>query len=168
MNVRMDTLIGDGYSILKFADLPTHCQMAALWYTVMECDCWEDVAIPNWETSEQAKDGLFLLLPKYVDLYGEELFGMVTLSADALKSSVMQDEDIAESYTSWDEYHADYTRGYVPKHPETNRWPVLLSYDNYETLWDGWHRFHSYIRDGATVIQAMFNPHKHHLVARQR
>jgi len=42
---------------------------------------------------------------------------------------------------------------------------VLLSYDNYETLTDGWHRLHSYMRDGADEIPALFYPLSHHLVA---
>lgn len=168
MTARMDTLIGDRYSILRFADLPTHCQIAMAWYAVMECSEWQEVAVPDWATDEQAKAGLALLLPKYIELYGEELFGIVTLSADALISSVMQDEDIAGGYASWDEYHASYIGGGdVPEHPKADRWPVLLSYDNYETLWDGWHRFHSYVRDGATEILAIFNPEKHHLDARR-
>jgi hypothetical protein len=41
---------------------------------------------------------------------------------------------------------------------------VLLSY-NYATIWDGWNRFNSYLRDGATEIQAMFYPQKHHIDA---
>jgi hypothetical protein len=165
MTARMDSLIEDSYSIVKFADLPTPYQMAIVWRTVMECDGWEEVSIPEWKSEVEAKAGLALLLPQYVELYGEELFGTVTLSADALKSSVMRDEQIAAGYAGWDDYHADYTRGRTPKHPEADRWPVLLSYDDHETLWDGWHRLHSYIRDGAVEIPAVFNPLEHHLVA---
>jgi len=40
---------------------------------------------------------------------------------------------------------------------------VLLSSDAYETILDGWHRFHSYVRDGASEIQAVFNVSDHHL-----
>lgn len=165
MTARMDDLIGDTYAVVKFADLPTPYQMAIVWRTVMECDGWDGVPIPDWQSEDEAKTGLALLLPKFVELYGEELFGTVTLSADALKSSVMQDEDIASSYSTWEDYHAAYTRGRTPAHPETDRWPVILSYDNYETLTDGWHRFHSYMRDGVEEIHALFYPLEHHLVA---
>lgn len=30
---------------------------------------------------------------------------------------------------------------------------------------DGWHRFHSYMRDGAVEIPVLFYPLEHHLVA---
>lgn len=164
MTARMDTLIGESYSIQKFADLPQHYQMAIAWYNVMECEGWEDISTPEWETDAEAKAGLAALLPKYVEKYGEDLFGTITLSANALTASVMRDEDIADSYQSWDDYHTDYVRGGdVQAHPKANRWPVLLSYDNYETLWDGWHRFHSYIRDGDVEIPAIFHPMDHHL-----
>ena len=165
MTARMDSLIENGYTIEKFSDLPKPYQMAIVWRTVMECDGWDEVLIPDWKSEDEAKAGLSLLIPNYVELYGEELFGTVTLSAEALKSSVMQDEDIASSYASWEDYHAAYTRGSTPTHPEADRWPVLLSYDNYETLTDGWNRFHSYMRDGVEEIHALFYPLEHHLVA---
>jgi len=119
---------------------------------------------PNWESDEETKAGLVMLMPKYVERYGEELFGLVSLSVDALKVSIMQDEDFASSWDSWEKFCASYGTG-PSDHPEDNRWPVLLSYDNYSTIWDGWNRFNSYLRDGATEIQAMFYPQEHHLVA---
>lgn len=101
MTARMDSLIENGYTIEKFSDLPKPYQMAIVWRTVMECDGWDEVPIPDWKSEDEAKAELSLLIPNYVELYGEELFGMVTLSAEALKSSVMKDEDIASSYASW-------------------------------------------------------------------
>ncbi len=165
MTARMDELIEGAYVLARFADLPTPHQMAIVWRTVIECDGWGDVPIPDWKTEDEAKTGLGQLLPKYIEQYGEELFGTVTLTADTLKSSVMQDEDIASSYASWEEYHEAYTRGFTPTHPESGRWPVILSYDDYETLTDGWNRFHSYMRDGVEEIHALFYPLEHHLVA---
>ncbi len=164
MTARMDTLIGNSYSILKFADLPAHCQLATIWFNVIEGCGWDDVAIPDWETYDDAKAGLLMLLPKYVERYGEEFFGLVTLSVDVLKESIMQDEDFASSWESWEKFHKSYGTG-PSDHPKDNRWPVLLSFDNYSTIWDGWKRFNSYLRDGATEIQAMFYPQEHHLVA---
>lgn len=161
---RMDMLIGNRYSILKFADLPEHCQMATLWFNVIEGGRWDDVAIPDWASDEDAKAGLRKLLPEYVERYGEVLFGLITLSVDALKASIMQDEDFASSWGSWEEFHASYGTG-PSLHPAENRWPVLLSYDNYATIWDGWNRFNSYIRDGAVEVEAMFYPQEHHLAA---
>lgn len=164
MTARMDTLIGNSYSIIRFADLDQHYQLAIVWFTAIEGGGWTDVAIdPNWESDEEAKAGLIALLPEYVERYGEEPFGLVSLSVDALKASIMQDEDFASSWGSWEEFHDSYGTG-PSDHPTDNRWPVLLSYDNYATIWDGWNRFNSYLRDGATEIPAMFYPQKHHLV----
>lgn len=166
MTARMDTLIGDGFAIVQFADLPQHCQMATVWFTAIEGGGWDNVPIdPAWESDDEAKAGLAALLPRYVEHYGEELFGLVTLGVDALKASIMQDEDFSSNWDSWEAFHASYGTG-ASEHPSENRWPVLLSPDNYATLWDGWHRFNSYLRDGATEIQAMFNPQAHHLKSR--
>lgn len=161
---RMDSLIGRRYSILKFADLPVHCQISTLWFNVIEGSGWSDVAIPVWRDDKEAKAGLIALLPEYIDHYGEVYFGLVTLSVDELKASIIQDEDFSSTWKNWEEFHASYGTG-PSDHPADNRWPVLLSYDNYETIWDGWHRFNSYIRDGATEVEAMFYPQMHHLAA---
>ena len=162
---RMDSLIGDSYVLARFADLPMHWQLSIVWRTVMDCESWADVVTPQWPSAEDAKAGLTQMLPQYVERYGDQLFGVATICTEAIKASVMQDEDIAGSYDSWEQYHAWYMRGGAVKHQESNRWPVTLSPDNYETLLDGWNRLHSYIRDGAAVIPAVFVPQEHHLNA---
>lgn len=165
MSARLDALIGHDYSVRRFAELAPHYQLAIVWRTVMECDGWQDIPTPEWTNEDDAKAGLASLMPEYVDRHGEELFGIVTLSSEGLIAAVMRDEEIASSYASWEDYHAAYTRGPTPKHPEANRWPVLLSSDDSETIWDGWHRFHSYIRDGAQDIPAVFYPLEHHNIS---
>jgi hypothetical protein len=82
-----------------------------------------------------------------------ELFGIGKLPTRALIDEVMRDEEL-DDWPSWREYHAWYlSLGHVPFHQQ--RWAVILSKDNYETLEDGWHRFHSYVRDNRRVVAAV-------------
>jgi hypothetical protein len=81
-------------------------------------------------------------------------FGIGKLSMRALIDEIVADEDLAE-FPSWAAYHAWYlTQGGVPHHQE--RWAVILSDDDYETLQDGWHRLHSYYRDGRRVVPVVW------------
>lgn len=90
----------------------------------------------------------------YQDEPWGESFGIGKLPTRPLIDEVMHDEELAD-YPSWAAYHAWYlSLGRVPAHRE--RWPVILSKDNYETLEDGWHRFHSYVRDGRRVIPVIW------------
>jgi hypothetical protein len=57
--------------------------------------------------------------------------------------------------------HPDY-----PEHGPDDRWPVLLSDQDFETLRDGWHRFSSYVRGGHTDIPTIFPPKTRHFLAR--
>jgi hypothetical protein len=163
MTARMDSLIGNSYSIVKFADLPKPYQKAMIWFMAIDGCAWDGIDI-----SELYEDDVKLafpeLIPQYVELYGDTLFGIVNLSATDLKSSVMLDEELSGEHASWKEYHAWYGGG--TKHPELDRWPVILSSEDFETLRDGWHRFHGYIRDGAVEIPALFYPLDHHKLAR--
>ncbi len=57
-------------------------------------------------------------------------------------------------WSSFDEYHAWYTSmAGVPNHDPLNRWPSMVNLEEDEELfWDGWHRFHSYIRSGHATV----------------
>ena len=57
-------------------------------------------------------------------------------------------------WSSFDEYHAWYTSmPDVPNHDPLNRWPSMVNLEEDEELfWDGWHRFHSYIRSGHATV----------------
>lgn len=162
MITRMDSLIANKYSVQRFADLPTHYQLAIVWFMAVDGEAWDAVDLSTIECDD-LKPALTKLLPKYVELYGETLFGSIALDATAVQSAVMCDEDISDLYSTWDEYHSKYVSIDTPEHPEECRWPVILSADDYETLRDGWHRFHSYVRDGAAEIPAIFFPKDRHL-----
>ena len=56
-----------------------------------------------------------------------------------------------DDYAAW---YAEATD--VPDHGPDQRWPVLLSDNDEETLVDGWHRLHSYLRAGHADIPCVF------------
>ena len=149
---RMDDLIGDAFKVLAFHDLPISHQRAIAHYLSVDCDAWQ-----CFYAQEQA------LLHAYVREYGEELFGVIDLPAQRLVDSVMADPELETSHSGWEDYADWYcAAGDVPAYGPDNRWPVILSQDNDETLRDGWHRFHSYMRSGFSDIPAVFFPEKRH------
>lgn len=53
----------------------------------------------------------------------------------------------------WEAHHQDtIARHPVPRYPAENRWPLIVSDANPNYVDDGYHRMHSYIRDGATHL----------------
>lgn len=160
---RLDSLIKESYSICTFAELPQSHQMAIIWYMVVDGCAWDSAKFED-ENEEDLKALLPTLIPDFVEAHGERLFGYANLAVDALKSAVIQDPEIMDSHKTWDEYHSWYLKGGgIPAHSSTDPWPVILSSDNEETMVDGWHRFHSYVRDGARHIPAVFFPEEHHI-----
>lgn len=167
MTARRDSLIGNQYTVKRFADLSVPEQLAIVMFLAVDGAAWERVnlsALPFDNVEAELKG----VLPQFAELYGSTLFGTVTLGAEAMQKAVMSDPEISEDFSCWDEYHAAYLSGGAPKHPETDRWPVILSSDDSETIQDGWHRFHSYLRDGATEVPAVFFPSDHHLADRSK
>lgn len=142
---RLKKLVGDDYQVVAFKDLPLHYQMAIAQY-------------PDWDGA--SKDELMAILPEYIRENGEDKWGVKTLPVDAVKTAVMADEDIASSHPTWEAYAEAYCDDDVPHYGSEDRWPVILSGDDYETIYDGWHRMHSYVRSGHADIPAVFWPPK--------
>ena len=83
-----------------------------------------------------------------------------------LPTGVVEDEVFARldakskarnGWTNFSDYHRWYIAlGTTPQHAAQGRWPVLLSGggrgSSEEFIWDGWHRFHSYVRSGHATI----------------
>lgn len=157
MTTRLDVLLDGQYEVQPFAALPASYQLAIVWFMAVDGDAWDGVDLPVM-TEESMKPLLAERMPEFVRLYGDTLFGTARLCTRAVQAAVMQDEEISEAFSNWEQYHADYARHGVPAHPASGRWPVILSDDDSETLRDGWHRFHSYVRGGAAVIPAVFFP----------
>lgn len=150
---RMDCLIGNGYQICAFSDLPVPYQLAISHYLAIDCGSWE-----IFYDDDQ------VLLHDYIRKYGDQIFGVIKLDAQCMAQSVMADPELVASFSSWEQYTNSYcAAGDVPEYSNQNRWPVILSQDNYETLLDGWHRFHSYMRSGCLDIPAVFFPSERHL-----
>lgn len=143
---RMSNLVGTNYQVVALRDLPQHYQMAIAQY-------------PDWDGA--SKDELLAILPEYIRKNGDDKWGVVALPANRVKQAVLADEDIASSFSSWEEYASWYCGSLgdsVPQYGPDNRWPVILSSDDYDTIYDGWHRMHSYLRSGHADIPAIFNP----------
>jgi len=151
----------NGVSIL-FRDLPRPAQLAIVHYMVVDSDggAWGK-DLPEWTDSlsvPQLKAQLPKLLPYLTDRYGDRPFGYVTIPMRALTESVMQDEDIGKDYRTFDEYHRAFIKqGDMPKHVARDPWPVILdTQNNFETLQDGWHRFHRYYGLGMQSVPAIY------------
>lgn len=155
---RMDDLVGAQFKILKYRELPRTHQLALLQFFGIDTDGW-DVLFDQTDLDGSALSEAFVnALPAYVKEHGDSLWGVLTLDTRKLIQSVMADPDIASSYVNWAAYTADYCfAGDVPTYGPDDMWPVILSEDPYETLLDGWHRFHSYARSGFKAIPAIFS-----------
>lgn len=164
MSDRITSLIGESYSICSFRKLPDTHKLAIIWYMAIDGCAWDN--FDHDHLNEDAlKEHLPAMLHHYDEVYGETLVGFIQLGVEKIKASVMADDEISDSHDSWDEYHAWYLNGGdIPSHSENNRWPVILSSDNSETLTDGWHRFHRYMSsEKTTFIPAVFFPNEEHI-----
>ena len=155
---RMDDLVGDEFQIVSFRHLPVTHQLAIAHYLSIDCGSWQCF----YEGDEPS-------LGEYVREYGDQSFGVIDLPSQRVTQSVMADRELATTFTSWEQYAAWYcAAGDVPEHDSEHRWPVILSQDNEETLRDGWHRFHCYMRSGCNNIPAVFFPAERHYELSQR
>lgn len=164
MTERMNQLIGNDYSIKRFADMDAPAQMAIIWFMAVDGEAWDSVDLSSL-SEDELKTGVAELIPQYVKFYGDVLFGCASLSTKVICDAVMCDLDIADGFHTWEQYHTWYLQSETPMHPKDGRWSVILSSDDDETLRDGWHRLHSYIRDGADEIPSVFFPTQDHLKA---
>lgn len=163
---RMDVLIGQAYQLVAYRDLSVPCQLAIAQFLAIDGDAWEPFFDVRKLEEGNTGPALMASLPEYVRVYGDTLVGVIDLPAQRIKQAVMADPDLATSYSSWEDYTASYCAGGdVPHYGVENRWPVILSSDDYETLLDGWHRLHSYMRAGFASIPAIFFPGERHISA---
>jgi len=63
-------------------------------------------------------------------------------------------ESLEEGWSDFPSYHAWYlSHDRAPAHGPKNRWPSIVSGDPEDEFFtDGWHRFHSYVRDGHPTV----------------
>jgi hypothetical protein len=159
---RMDDLAGKNYRIIAFRDLPVSHQLAIAHYMAIDGEAWDILFDASVFGAEAAKAALVATLPDYVREYGDSAWGVVDIPVDSVKRAVLADEELASSFSSWKDYAAWYCKGGIPEHGPVNRWPVILSSSDDETLQDGWHRLHSYVHAGHADIPAVFYPEQWH------
>ena len=88
------------------------------------------------------------------EYYSEYKYKLYEVSMEEATQKIMSYDELNESYSSFEEYHKDYSHGFVPNHEE--QYPVFREPKNdYEWLSDGWHRFHSYYRSGFKSVPVM-------------
>lgn len=159
---RLDRLIGENYRLLAFRELSSEYQLAIAHYMTIDGEAWEchfSEAIAQAQSPVAAlRDALNI----YAHEYGDTRWGVLELPADTLKAAIMADIELKSDFDSWNAYAAWYCKGAVPNHPVSDRWPVILSSNDEETLQDGWHRCHCYLRRGDLSVPAVFYPEKRH------
>lgn len=71
-------------------------------------------------------------------------------------------ESLEEGWPDFPSYHAWYlSHDRVPAHGPKNRWPSIVSGDPEDEFFvDGWHRFHSYVRDGHPTVPVILPLHR--------
>jgi hypothetical protein len=155
--------------VMPFAQLPQEAQLSMAHYMALDGEAWhpspqfEDKAYRHpsnrgWFTRHLKAD-----LPHYIAKYGKERFGLVQIPMAKLTEAVWlsSPSDLQKDFAGFDEYHEWYvSNNDTPEH-NGSRWPVILASDQDEeaVLQDGWHRFHSYYRDHARIVPALYYPH---------
>lgn len=171
---RLDLLLAGRHEVKRYAELPRPHQLALAHYMAVDGEAWENLLkLPSRRNSKESiRTALIEALPRYVGQYGECLFGAALLPTRDVLASIIRDPELAGDWPDWKTYHAWYCQpssaGGVPDHPRRNRWPVILSSTDDETLQDGWHRLHCYVRQGAKAIPAVFYPKARHMGSKAR
>lgn len=148
-----------GGEVMPFRDLPRPAQYAMAWYMAIDGEAWEmPPEFPPYEvTFQKIKRDFSKTLPFFIEKYGDKKFGYVEIPTPVMTKAIMEGEEIRDQFKEFSDYHRWYLKhGPMPRHERRNRWPVILSSFEDETLQDGWHRFHDYVRQGAEVIPALY------------
>ena len=126
----------------RFSDLPAPAR-AAIQHYAGEVDWGEQDATAWW--------------------YGELPTGVVE---DEVFARLDAKSKARNGWTNFSDYHRWYIAlGTTPQHAAQGRWPVLLAGggrgSSEEFIWDGWHRFHSYVRSGHATIPFVLQARAH-------
>jgi hypothetical protein len=143
----LDVLRRAGGMMYKFKDLPLPAKKAIVRYFGEESDneTW-------WDLDTALRH------------HGEDPWAYAEIPMADMKTTAWRwwvDSGAAdrEGWSTFDDWHRLYLRREgtrVPRHPITERWPVILSGMNHEDfIWDGHHRFASYVRDDHPTVPAV-------------
>jgi hypothetical protein len=142
---------------LKFKHLPKNHKKALIQYFVIETGAWEglehliyrisgDVSEDEWEELIYESDLVFGCLD----------FRIKTMSREEASSFIWENTpDLREDFSCFKEYHKDYLKSEVPVYRESY-WPILAMPSCGEALIDGWHRLHSYLKNGVEDVSLVF------------
>lgn len=171
MKVALKKFVGAyGGRVLLFKDLPRPFQMAMVHYMAIDGEAWEVLgAVAKLAFHKHSPkvwaNAISKSLDLYVEEYGKEKFGMVNIPTEVLTQAIWNSKDAQESdfkktYGTFENYAEWYRNGpHMPKHPAKDRWPVILGGDPIqEVLQDGWHRFHCYVKQNASIIPCIYYP----------
>lgn len=148
-----------GGRVLPYRRLTTPAQLAIAHYMAVDGDAWP---LPTEWSVQKIKRNLRKLLSNFRSKYGHVKFGYVVLPMKELAKAIMKDIANAGELKNWktfDDFHNwSVKREPLPRHSRRDRWPVILSGHNNETMQDGWHRLHDYYRQGAAEVPAVYYP----------
>ncbi len=167
---RLVRLVGTDYALVPFRNLERPYQLAMAHYMAVDGEAWSfPEGCHMWPTRDQQLRALRRYLPHFIENYGDKLFGVVLLPSKLLQQYILQDPDIAQDHQTWEAYRARYADNCdIPNHRKAQRWPVILSDFEHETIQDGSHRLHCYLRRGDETIPAIFYPRAHQVRAYRR
>ncbi len=135
----------------EFKELPREAQKSLIYYMGRDGDAWAAATENNPLETEADWDKAIKLACK---LYGEDNFILYDMPRDDFASLIMQmPNDMAGYHDSFKEYHEWYIDGGdIPNYSKDNRWPAIVEDGEAEGIIDGWHRTHSYFKDGHETI----------------
>ncbi len=171
-------LFEQGFEIIPFRDLPASHQLAMAWYMAIDGEAWIDII--DYDkldrdhgniTDEGARRKAYATelenyMPAFIAQYGDVEFGIALWPVNSLIKSIAGDEGFERFQGDIGALRADYEtpiqQYFRTSYPAENRWPVIMSSFDDETLQDGWHRFHIYVSLQHSDIPVIFYPQEWH------
>ena len=142
--------------IVRFKDLPRPCKLAVIWWMVVDGHAWEasdhiqaaykvaQVTGGGWRKyTSLMRPAVVSSMGFYNGKYGKTRWGIATIP---LREFV---DWMASPKKGFGDYHTAYCKNNpVEEHPKRNRWPLIID-PRSGSIRDGYHRFHTYINQGA-------------------
>lgn len=149
-----------------FAQLPRPAQKALIQYFGLEASdryaaALEDAPISQIDGGSSApvmiSEGMWDDAIARVSDYDTTMYLYADVDTTLLCDAIWQiNDEIRNEHADFNAYHTDYVQNgaATPVYPETDRYPVIAGC-SVEGLFDGWHRFHSYVRGAHATIPAI-------------
>jgi hypothetical protein len=143
---------------VSFADLPVPQKKALIHFMALESgDAWYydglNELLESFETDALDWDRL---INAYDDLKGSEVFFIYDMPTVELQALIVEYSGVlSKAHKTWGDYHKEYTASPTPEHPRDERWPCIAGCP-LEGIIDGWHRLHSYSRNGDVTIPLIY------------